>query len=226
MSNIHTRVHRSYSFGSAHDLSTASLDMLIDIFQSPPNHETEILEGRVPPRFAVIPEAGPVVIKAYKRGGLISRINNDRYLKIGRIRSRREFEFMLAAEQAGARVPAPVAYVSTGFPFYRTWLITKEIKGHRSFVKLCLEDKKKALALIPEISRNINSLIRNKIHHVDLHPGNILIDGNNKIYIIDFDKARLYSKTKARLAITYQQRWSRAVHKYKLPEAIAALALG
>ena len=226
MSKFHTMVHRSYSFGFRGHLSTASLDRLIDIFQSPPNHETEILEGRVPPRFAILPEAGPVVIKTYKRGGLVSRINNDRYLKLGRIRSRREFDFLIAAQKAGVMVSSPVAYASKGFPFYKTWLITKEIKVHSSFVRLCRKDKENALALIPEISRNINSLIRNKIHHVDLHPGNILMDGNNNIYIIDFDKACLYSRNKARLAIAYKKRWTRAVHKYKLPEDIAALELG
>ncbi|SDT84208.1 lipopolysaccharide kinase InaA family protein [Desulfobacula phenolica] len=226
MSKIYTMVHRSYSFCCRHYLKTASLDMLINIFKSTSKDETAILEGRVAPRFEVLPEAGPVVIKAYKRGGLISRINNDRYLKIGQIRSRREFEFLIAAKKAGVRVPDPVAYANTGFPFYKTWLITKEIKDHSSFVILCRKNKEKAQALIPEISNNINILINNKIHHVDLHPGNILMDGNNNIYIIDFDKACLCLKNKARLAIAYQQRWSRAVHKYKMPEDLAALELG
>jgi len=219
-------VHRFYSFGCLQNLGTPSLDILIDIFQSPSTDETAVLEGRGAPRFAILPEAGSVVIKAYKRGGLISRINNDRYLKVGQIRSQREFDFLIAAGQAGVKVPEPVAYASTGSPFYKTWLITKEIKDNTSFAGLCQRDKEKAQFLIPEISLSINSLIENKIHHVDLHPGNILLDGSSNIYIIDFDKARRYSKSKARLAMAYQNRWKRAVHKYNLPETLAALELG
>lgn len=218
-------IHRSYSFGGRHRLSATSLDLLIDMFQSPSTDGTAMLEGRVRPRFATLPEAGPVVIKAYKRGGLISRINKDRYLKIGRFRSQREFDFLITAGKAGVRVPVPVAYASTGSPFYKAWLITKEIKGHRSFSGLCRRDPEKAMALMPEISRNINSLIKNRIHHVDLHPGNILLDGNNTVFIIDFDKARRYSKNKTQLAMAYQNRWKRAVQKYKLPERILALEL-
>jgi 3-deoxy-D-manno-octulosonic acid kinase len=60
---------------------------------------------------------------------------------------------------------------------------------------------------------------------VDLHPGNILLDGNNTIFIIDFDKAYRYSKSKTQLARAYQNRWTRAVHKYKLPERLLALEL-
>lgn len=218
-------IHGSYAFGCRHRLNATSLDILIDLFQSPSTDKTAALEGRASPRFAVLPEAGPVVVKAYKRGGLISRINKDRYFKIGRLRSQREFYFLMAAKKAGVRVPEPVAYASTVSPFYKAWLITKKIKGHRSFAELCRKHPEKAMALMPEISRNINSLIKNKIHHVDLHPGNILLDGNNTILIIDFDKACRYSKNKTRLARAYQNRWTRAVHKYKLPEPLAPLEL-
>jgi len=222
---IHTLVHRTYSFGLDRRFSTTSLDMLVDIFQSASSHGTNMLEGRISPKFSILPEAGPVVIKAYQRGGLISRINNDRYLKMGQIRSRREFDFLIASKKAGVRAPLPVAYASTGFPFYKTWLITREIKGHQSFVRICIEDWKKALDLIPEISSAMNRLIKHNIHHVDLHPGNILLDCNNEIYVIDFDKACYGSKDRAKLKRAYKYRWVRAVHKYKLPEAITALEL-
>lgn len=217
--------HRSYAFGCRHRLSNTSLDQLIDLFQSPLTGENAMLEGRAPARFAVLPEADSIVVKAYKRGGLISWINKDRYLKIGRLRSQREFYFLMAAKKAGVRVPEPVAYASTGSLLYKAWLITKQIKGHSSFARLCKRDPEKAMTLIPKISRNINRLIKNRIHHVDLHPGNILLDGDNTIFIIDFDKACQYSKEKTSLIKNYQNRWTRAVHKYKLPEPLSALEL-
>lgn len=184
-----------------------------------------MLEGRAPVQYAVLPDAGSVVIKAYKRGGLISWINKDRYLKIGRLRSQREFDFLIAAEKAGVSVPEPVAYASTGSFLYKAWLITKQIKGHCTFAWLCRRNPKKARVLIPEISRNINSLIKSRIHHVDLHPGNVLVDKDNTVFIIDFDKACQYSKDENSLVKEYQNRWTRAVHKYKLPESLSALEL-
>ncbi|SMC45801.1 3-deoxy-D-manno-octulosonic acid kinase [Desulfocicer vacuolatum DSM 3385] len=225
MPDIHHIVHKNYSFASDRLLSNTSLDKLIDIFRSNPGHGTHMLEGRIPPQFLILPETGSIVIKSYQRGGWMARINKDRYLNTGQIRSKREFDFLIAAEKAGITVPLPVAYASVGFPFYKTWLILKEVKEHRSFVRVCLEDRKRALGFLPEISNAINRLIKHNIQHVDLHPGNILLNGDNKIYIIDFDKARYWSKSKSRLKKSYHQRWGRAVQKYKLPEEISALDL-
>lgn len=184
-----------------------------------------MLEGRAAVRFTALPETGPVVIKSYKRGGLISRINQDRYLNLGSIRSHREFDFLIVAQNAGVRVPVPVAYAATRSWLYKTWLVTKKIEGYRSFAALCRENPKQALTFIPEISRNIVRLIQHRIHHVDLHPGNIILDNTDTVFIIDFDKARRYANHTPRLAAAYQDRWARAIHKYNLPRPLGALAL-
>jgi len=118
-----------------------------------------------------------------------------------------------------------VAFASRGFPFYRAWLITRKIEGYVSFAQICFDKKEKALEFIPEISRNIQLLIKNGIHHVDLHPGNVIIDKNNRIYIIDFDKAHYSLQGRSGLAERYQRRWTKAVHKYRLPDACADLML-
>jgi 3-deoxy-D-manno-octulosonic acid kinase len=222
---IREEKHRSYGFGSLHPLSTGTLDTLIDIFQEESKEKPDFLEGRVAPRFASIPEAGPVVIKFYKRGGWMARVNKELYLRISKIRSRKEFEFLVRAGKAGVSVPTPVAFVSRGGLFYRAWLITKEIADPVSFAQLCLDERKNVLDLIPEISRNIRLLIENGIHHVDLHPGNILIDKKRKIYIIDFDRARCCSAAGSDLAEKYQRRWARAIRKYSLPDVYSDLRL-
>lgn len=129
------------------------------------------------------------------------------------------------AKKAGVRVPTPLAYATQGRLFYKTWLITREVENHNSFIDLCRNDKKKAAALLPEISRSIKRLIKNRIHHVDLHPGNILIDKNNKNYIIDFDKAYFHGKNGKILAGKYQKRWAKAIKKYNLPEEFSTLDL-
>lgn len=60
----------------------------------------------------------------------------------------------------------------------------------------------------------------NRIYHKDLHPGNVLVDENNDIYIIDFDKAGVFRGDKRVLLKKYMERWGRAVTKHSLPQAL------
>jgi predicted Ser/Thr protein kinase len=52
---------------------------------------------------------------------------------------------------------------------------------------------------------------------VDLHPGNVLVTPENRLYLIDFDKARTTPVNRRRLREKYIRRWQRAVLKYRLP---------
>lgn len=217
--------YRSYTIGSSLSLCRDTLDALIGIFEQPPDTKPACLEGRAGPRFISIPEAGAVVVKFYKRGGWLARVNRERYLNIFKPRSEKEFEFLLLAARAGAVVPEPVAFVSRGMPFYKAWLVTKAVTAPVSFMRLCLDKRDEALALMPAISHQISLLIEKGIHHVDLHPGNILIGGNDTPYIIDFDKARFCVSSRAGLARKYQRRWTKAVDKYRLPSVYRDLNL-
>ncbi|MCP4119803.1 MAG: phosphotransferase [Desulfobacteraceae bacterium] len=220
-----TTTHKSFSICSSEHLGGNSLDMLVAMFSSAREESTGILEGRAAPKFAVLPELGPVAIKFYRRGGLLAHINRSTYLRTGPSRAEREFEFLANAKNAGVRVPGPLAHVTRGGLFYQAWLITERICDHVSFARLCREETERALSLMPAISTAIGLLIENGIHHVDLHPGNILIDRDNREYIIDFDKAHYFSGGKTRLAALYRRRWKKAVSKYNLPPALTALEL-
>lgn len=180
-----------------------------------------ILNGRGIVKHIKIPESGHVVVKDYKRGGLVHYFNQDLHINIGgKIRSQREFDMLMQAKKAGVNVPWPVAYAGRGSLFYRTWLITKRINNYQNFAGLSLKDSKRAVQIFPEISNSIKKLIKARIYHVDLHPGNILIDMDNKNYIIDFDKAFIFKGSKNKLIRLYKKRWARAVLKYHLPDFI------
>ncbi len=225
MTAVHRLVHHPYMIGCRYALGDRSLELLTNIFSSSSSRGRAVLEGRAPVHFITLPEVGPVVVKTYRRGGVLSWINRDRYVKSGQLRSQREFDFLIAAQKAGVRVPVPVAYVVTRAWFYKAWLVTREVKGHQSFARLCRVNPEKARTFIPEISRNIACLIKQGIHHVDLHPGNIILDKNNTVFVIDFDKACWCSKNETRLAEAYQNRWARAVHKYNLSKPLTCLEL-
>jgi 3-deoxy-D-manno-octulosonic acid kinase len=217
--------YRSYTIGSTFSLGSDTLDALISVLEQPPDRKPECLEGRSVPGFISIPEAGPVVVKFYKRGGWLANFNRERYLKIFKTRSEKEFEFLFLAGRAGVSVPVPVAFISRGGPFYRAWLVTKAVPNPVSFMRLCRDEKEKALALLPAISCQIGLLIEKGIHHVDLHPGNILVGGNGTPYFIDFDKTRYCASSRTGLARKYQHRWAKAVRKYSLPAIYGDLNL-
>ena len=64
---------------------------------------------------------------------------------------------------------------------------------------------------------------QNQILHVDLHLGNVLVDSNSRVYLIDFDKARYSIQNKDKLRDKYLRRWRRAVIKHRLPEKLSDL---
>jgi 3-deoxy-D-manno-octulosonic acid kinase len=60
-------------------------------------------------------------------------------------------------------------------------------------------------------------LIQNKIWHVDLHPGNVIVNPEGRVFLLDFDKAQIYHGGKQQLQGRYFARWKRAVIKHQLP---------
>ncbi len=218
--------HRSYEFVSCSELNTVSLDTLILLFNSKENRKPRtILGGRSSVLHTTIEDVGPVIIKHYTRGGFVSFFNRQRYFFAKKRRGQIEFEFMVHAKKAGVNVPKPFAYTSYGSWFYKAWLITKKIENAQNFVEICLNDLKKAITFLPEISENINKLIAASIHHIDLHPGNIIIDSSSRVYIIDFDKACYFTGKRKKLKKKYRQRWQRALEKYYFSDELSNLLL-
>ncbi len=218
--------YRSYDFSSLVELDSATLDHLISFFKSRGIRKPEtVLSGRTSVFQTDIDGFGPVIIKHYKRGGFISYFNKQTYFFVKKTRSELEFQFLEHARKAGVNAPKPLAHASCGGLFYRAWLVTRKIENAQNFVELCLKDENRAVALLPAICDNINRLIAESIHHRDLHPGNIIINGSNKIFILDFDKACHVSGNKKKLKIKYRQRWQRAIEKYKLSGKLANLQL-
>jgi 3-deoxy-D-manno-octulosonic acid kinase len=78
-----------------------------------------------------------------------------------------------------------------------------------------------------QVVRSVRRLIEARICHVDLHPGNVLVDGDGRIYLIDFDKAFRFTGSDRELRDWYISRWRRAITKHGLPEVLGdALSTG
>lgn len=223
MSGMQIKKYGSYWFGSAPPLTEKQLRQLAEHFHLPAGNAGSILGGRGFHTSVTIDGIGPVVIKHYKRGGLFRHLVKQTYVKWGKTRCQVEYEQLQNAGKMGVSVSEPVAFAYCGEIFYRGWLITREIKHHKSLADLSKKDEKRMLLAMEMLIDNVATLIRNRLFHVDLHPGNVLADTDNHIYIVDFDKARRFCGSRNTLRDKYIRRWKRAVQKHQLPEMLHAL---
>ena len=74
-----------------------------------------------------------------------------------------------------------------------------------------------------EVIKQVSTLIKNKILHADLHPGNVIVDNQNQVYLLDFDKGGYLSREKNTLRNQYLRRWNRAIQKHGLPQMLSEL---
>lgn len=131
-----------------------------------------------------------LVLRHFRRGGLVGKLNRDRYIgaAVGKGRAMQEFMLLAWMRRQGLPVPRPIAarHRSRGL-LYRADLITERIPDARPLAEVLQE------RALPE--RNwiaIGSVIRQLhdlgVHHADLNCRNILLDACEQAWLIDFDK--------------------------------------
>jgi len=133
-----------------------------------------------------------LVLRQFRRGGLVGRVISTAYLRLGAGRSRpyREYRLLEWMHGEGLSVPRPVAarYAPSGL-IYRAQLITERIPD-----ALPLADRLQKAALAPEIWHSVGATVRQMhglgVDHVDLNCRNILLDEASRVWLIDFDRCR------------------------------------
>lgn len=213
----------SYHFGFLLNLTDSQLGTLAGMFDQSGPIDVSVLGGRTSATPAQLDGIGAVVIKHYRRGGWMRHLVKHRYLKFGKTRAQREFELLDLVATLGINIPQPIAYAYRGRLFYRTWLVTREIHQPLSLACLSLQDEKKTSTAMASVIEQISLLIQNDILHVDLHPGNAVVDAAGKVYLLDFDKGHVYHGNRQKLKDRYLARWRRAVKKHKLPETLTEI---
>jgi 3-deoxy-D-manno-octulosonic acid kinase len=221
---ILTRTIDSYRFGFSLNLTEPQLRFLAGLFHRPTKTgDVSLLGGRTSVTLAQLDGIGSVVIKYYRRGGLMRYIIKQRYLKLGKTRAQREFELLHTVSNLGINVPEPIAYAHRGHWFYRAWLVTREIKEPLALARLSLIDEKRARRAMTSVTEQISRLIDHNLLHVDLHPGNVVIDQKDRVFLLDFDKGQVYQGNKTKLRNRYINRWQRAVGKHGLPKMLSEM---
>jgi 3-deoxy-D-manno-octulosonic acid kinase len=211
----------SYHFGSLADIDDQQLKQLIRFFKLPKNSVHSTLGGRTSITVARLQGIGSVVIKYYRRGGAIRYLIKKRYLKCGKTRCQIEYELLQKVRRLGINAPEPVAFAYRGRLFYQCWLVTREIRDHQTLVQISRSNEEQARMAMKAVVKQVSILIKNKILHADLHPGNVIVDNQNQVYLLDFDKGGVFPGDKNTLRTRYLRRWNRAIKKHGLPEMLS-----
>jgi len=215
--------HHPYYIGAEIALTEPQIRQLTASFEKPGTMGAGVLGGRAAVLSVDLSGIGRVIVKNYTRGGLLRHINRRTYLKLSRYRCEAEFFLLNYLSGIGVNVPEPVAFaykLKWFGGFYHAWIVTREIENAVTLARLSIQAPDRAKAVMGDLVRQISILVENTIHHVDLHPGNVLVDDQNRVFLIDFDKARTGPQNRDQLREKYISRWRRAVAKHRLPETI------
>lgn len=148
--------------------------------------------GRGSAWFVNAPE-GRWLLRHYRRGGLVARLIEDRYLWLGADRSRAFAEWHLLAELVRRGLPAPrpvAARVQRHGWRYRADLITVAVEDAESLAER-LRRRPLEAGQWQALGRLLARFHAAGAYHHDLNAHNILIDDHGGFTLIDFDRGRI-----------------------------------
>jgi 3-deoxy-D-manno-octulosonic acid kinase len=185
--------------------------------------EPRVLGGRGKTLLIDVPGVGRLFLKRYSHGGMLRKLTAGHFLCLGELRSKVEFEMLELVRSLGVNAPKPIAFVQKGATVYSTWLLMEELCDTRSIVEIGEGEGDALPRALDGLSEQLRILIKHRIFHVDLHPGNVLVGEGDRVYIIDFDKACYFKGTQHALRELYLRRWRRAVIKHKLSPLLSEM---
>lgn len=221
-------VRGPYLVGGRECLTDQLATRVVQLMRTFPDRISEgVLAGRGRSGIQDVEGLGRVFVKQYAHGGLLRHITGGRFLCVGPSRSLLEFSMLERVRAIGVNAPRPLIFVNKGSFLYQSWLFMEEIRDSKNLAQLGSADESDGGDLLHDgmakLGAQVLRLIENKIFHVDLHPGNVLLDATGAVFIVDFDKAREYHGSSDSLRDLYLRRWRRAVIKHKLSPVLTEM---
>jgi 3-deoxy-D-manno-octulosonic acid kinase len=180
--------HHTGWFDPAH-LSTLSMDVFQPAYWQQRNAVTGTATGRGTTWFVRDGERD-LVLRHYRRGGLLGKLIKDTYLgwRAEQSRAMQEFALLHRMHRDSLPVPVPVAAhrVRRGAG-YGADILIERIPGARSLMDLLLQSPLAETGW-HAIGATIRRFHDAGIDHTDLNIHNILLDDSGKVWVIDFDK--------------------------------------
>lgn len=129
------------------------------------------------------------VLRHYKRGGLIAKFISQSYFWTGaqQTRSWAEFDVLLHLRNRKVAVPIPLAALwQRRYLSYRAAIIVSRIPDAFPIAHQLEKTSAQAVALAVKHMHDAG------VWHADLNVFNVLVDTNQSIYLIDFDRAKIF----------------------------------
>ncbi|SBS30349.1 3-deoxy-D-manno-octulosonic acid kinase [Marinomonas aquimarina] len=133
------------------------------------------------------------VLRQYRRGGLIGKFNKFSFLAqpLEHTRAYKELALLETLQKLKLPAPTPMAgLVRREGVSYQAWLLTQAIPNARDLFQILQQG-----TLTDDIWRNIGHTIRrfhdHNVFHSDLNCHNIMLDEQDQVWLIDFDKCAI-----------------------------------
>jgi 3-deoxy-D-manno-octulosonic acid kinase len=133
------------------------------------------------------------VLRHYVRGGVIGRMNHDRYLWLGEERNRAFAEWRLLSrlEAMGLPVPQPAAArYRRSTLCYTADLLTVKVPGIAP-LSARISQQPAGADFWRGIGRGIRRFHDGGVCHADLNAYNVQIDGDGNLFLLDFDRGKI-----------------------------------
>ena len=221
-------VRGPYLIGGREFLSDEVATRIVQLMRNVPDDAPRgVLAGRGYTGIQNVEGLGRVFVKQYAHGGLLRHITGGSFLCVGPSRSLQEYLMLERVREIGINAPHPMLFVNKGSFLYRTWLFMEEIVNSRNLAEVSRSERTEDVDVLHEamskLGEQVLALIAHKIFHVDLHPGNVLVQEGGRVSIVDFDKAREFKGSSERLRELYLSRWRRAVIKHRLSPVLTEI---
>lgn len=133
------------------------------------------------------------VLRHYYRGGLVGKLNKDKFWPEPAAQSRAMAEFSLLWQMRlwGLPVPRPCAALYQKHAFgYSADILIERIPGTTDLAHL-LQQRPLTNAEWQQLGAVIASFHQHQVYHSDLNCHNILLDSQGQFWLIDFDKCAI-----------------------------------
>ncbi|AZR40368.1 3-deoxy-D-manno-octulosonic acid kinase [Marinobacter salarius] len=147
-----------------------------------------------------------MVLRHYRRGGMMARFAEKTYLFTGFEQTRSVAEFRLLGQLRSLGLPVPEAVAAIAWKYrlfwYRAAILVERIPNSVTFSD---SDRLSDESLWAQLGQVIRRFHDNGLNHVDLNCDNILVTGD-QLYLIDFDRCKLVPESENETDSAWKQR--------------------
>jgi hypothetical protein len=164
-----------------------------------------------------------VVLRDYRRGGVLGPLRGDRFGDPGRARSELEVHAALRARGVACVEPLAAIWRRNGRS-YRLRFATRLVDGAMPVPTAMAARPSERRHIVTAVAAVVGTAFRAGLRHPDLHPDNLIVDPAGVVSMLDFDRARVGTAVTALERDAMLLRMARYLfrHRDRLPVRVSA----